>query len=241
MSYEFSHVLEDLMGTGILSALVSGVPSSLLGLASYILTALALYTVAQRRGLNRPWLAWIPVVNCWIIGSLSDQYRYVVKGEIKSRRKVLLVLNILMAVLSIAVICIAVFMVITVAGGAIRGVSEEQIVESALGSVVGVLGLALPMAGVAIAFAVIRYMSLYDIYRSMDPVNCVLYTVLSILVGVTEPFFLFFNRNKDLGMPPRRQEPVNQDPVYTTWEEPAAEEEPQMNFWENAPEDKDYL
>ena len=212
MSYEFSYVTEDILGSGLLSALFSGIPSSLLGIAGYVLSAIALYTIAQRRGLNRPWLAWIPVVNCWILGSLSDQYRYVVKGEIKSKRKVLLVLNILLKVLSGAMVGVAVAMVVNLAGGAFRGFDPEEIFRSALGPTVGILGLALPMAGIAIAFAVIRYMALYDVYRSVDPVNCVLFTVLSILFRVTKPVFLFINRNKDGGMPPRREVPRQEPP-----------------------------
>ena len=227
---EFSYVIEDALGIGLLPALLSGIPSSLLSIATYILTALGLYTVAQRRGLNRPWLAWIPVVNCWILGSLSDQYRYVVKGEIKSKRKVLLVLNLLMTALGTAVVAVVVAMIVNIAGGVFRGVGEDDMIRTVMGPVVGALGLSLPMAGISIAYAVIHFMALYDVYRSMDPVNCVLFTVLSILFGVTEPFFLFFNRNKDLGMPPRRQAPVYEEPVYDA---------SQMNFWDT--EDKDYL
>ena len=237
MGYEYSYMMEDMLGSGILSALLSGVPSFLLGIAGYVLTALGLYTLAKRRGLNRPWLAWVPVINCWILGSLSDQYRYVVKGEIKSKRKVLLVLNLLSTALGTAIVAVAVAMVVNLTGDVFRGVGEEEMFRSVMGPMVGVLGLSLPMAGIAIAYAVIHFMALYDVYRSMDPVNCVLFTVLSILFGVTEPFFLFFSRNKDLGMPPRRQEAVYQEPVY----QGPVYEEPQMNFWETEPENKDYL
>ncbi len=238
--YEFSYIMEDVIESGMISALFSGIPSSLLSIAAYVLTALALYTLAQRRGLNRPWLAWIPVVNCWLLGSLSDQYRYVVKGEIKSKRKVLLVLNILSTVIGMAMVGICVAMVIGLAGDVMHGANEEAIIRTAMGSVIGILGLCLPLAGIAIAYAVIRYMALYDVYRSMDPSNCVLFTVLSILVSITEPFFLFFNRNKDLGMPPRRQEPVYHTPGYIP-QEYAQEQEAQMNFWDSEPENKDYL
>lgn len=221
MAYEYSYVMEDALGTGILSALFSGIPSTLLSIAAYVLTALALYTVAQRRGLNRPWLAWIPVVNCWIIGSLSDQYRYVVKNEIRSKRKVLLTLNILTSAFGFAMAVIAIVMAVGAVSGAMYGASEEAMLETVMGPVVGILGLCLPLAGVAIAFAVVRYMALYDIYKSMDPSNCVLFLVLSILIGITEPFFLFFNRNKDGGMPPRRQESayVPRESVYVPAEE----------------------
>ena len=71
----------------LLPGLISGIPSGLFGIAAYILTALAIYRISCRRGLNNPWLAWIPVVNCWILGSISDQYRYVAKGETKNKRK----------------------------------------------------------------------------------------------------------------------------------------------------------
>lgn len=231
MPYDFSYLMEDMVGMGIVSAIINA-SSSIFGIVTYVLSALALYTVAQRRGLNHPWLAWIPVANCWILGSLSDQYRYVVKGEVKSKRKVLLILNLLMTVIGIAMMVICVAMVINLAGGAINGLGEDQMLEAVLGPAVGIAGLSLPMAGMAIALAVIHYMALYDIYRSMDPANCVLFLVLSILFNVTEPFFLFFNRNKDLGMPPRRQETVYQEPAYI----PA---QPVQEPW--VQEDKDYL
>lgn len=231
-SYEYAYIMEEVLDTGIVSVLISGIPSSLFGIVTYVLTAMALYTAAQRRGLNRPWLAWIPVVNCWIVGSLSDQYRYVVKGENKSKRKVLLTLRILMMVIGIAMAAVGIAMVFGAVGGAMRGYNESRMMETVLGPLVGIVGMCLPMAGISIAYAVIYYMALYDIYRSMDPVNCVLFTVLSILFNVTEPFFLFFNRNKDLGMPPRRQE-YSYVPNEPQWQQPAQES------WEQ--ENKDYL
>ena len=225
MAYEYSYVFEEVLDSGVWTLLFSGIPSSLLSITAYVLTALALYTVARRRGLNRPWLAWIPVVNCWILGSLSDQYRYVVKGEIRSKRKVLLVLNVINSVLVAAMSVIAIALTSSAISGALRGISESDMLETILGPIMGIVGLCLPLAGVAIAFAIIRYIALYDVYKSMDPDNCVLFLVLSILVGITEPFFLFFNRNKDGGMPPRRQEPVYApQPEYTQPEYVPAED-----------------
>ena len=66
------------------------------------------------------------------------------------------------------------------------------------------LGLLLPMAGVGISKAIIYYMAMYDLYTSCSPENNVLFLVMSIIFRVTEPFFIFFNRNNDKGMPPRR-------------------------------------
>ncbi len=200
MAYLFD---EDLT-LGILSGLLTGIPSLLLGIASYVLTALALYVIARRRGLNKPWLAWIPVVNCWILGSLSDQYHYVVKGEDKCKRKVLLILNLINAAIGLMITILGTVLLVQIISGAAHGAGSAAMMEMVMGPLVGMMGLCLPLVGVAIAILIIRYMALYDLYKSMDPSNCVLFLVLSILVSVTEPFFLFFNRDKDLGMPPRR-------------------------------------
>lgn len=191
----------------LIPVLTSAVPSSLLGIASYVLTSMALYTLASRRGIGKAWLSWVPVLNVWIIGSLSDQYRYVVKGQHKAKRKVLLILNLLNILISVLLLVVAGGIVADLINGAVYGISENEMISTIMGSALGAVGLCLPMAGIAIAGAVIRYMAMYDIYTSMDPANSILFLVLSILFHVTEPFFLFFSRNKDGGMPPRKQEP----------------------------------
>ena len=59
--------------------------------------------------------------------------------------------------------------------------------------------------------------------------------VLSIFFGFLEPFFIFFNRNREWGMPPRRAaeaEPVY-DTVYQTAPEPTAEPRTYQDPWEN--------
>ena len=196
----------------------------LLSIASYVLTALALYTIARRRELINPWLAWIPVANCWLLGSLSDQYRYVIKGEHKFKRWILLIFRILITVMWIPLIGLLVRLCFHAVGSVFWGSINDDQIFQILHQALNLLAIFLPLLGISIAYAVLRYMALYDVYKSMDPSNCVLFLVLSILFHVTEPFFLFFSRNKDEGMPPRRQAPVNI---------------PSSNDWVD--EEKDYL
>ena len=211
--YEFERFLEEYMEYGLGMGLLSNFWSVGLSIATYVLTGLALYTLAKRRGIQKAWLSWVPVLNCWILGSLSDQYRYVVKGEVKNKRKALLILNIITWAISVAMVVVAVGMLIGIAGAAMGGgINEDAMLEMVMGPVLGILGLCLPLMGVAIATAVIHYMALYDVYTSCTPQNNVVFLVLSILFSVTEPFFLFFTRNKDDGMPPRKQEPVYEAP-----------------------------
>ena len=193
----------------LIPGLLSSIPTGLFSIATYILTSLGLYTIARRRGLQKAWLAWIPVINCWLLGSISDQYQYVVKGENKSKRKWLLALSLLKAVLTLTVV----ILVAVVAAGAVFGGPGFGMRQSIAGPIMGILGVVMPLAAAHIAYLVIRFMALYDVYRSLDPSNSVLYLVLSILFSVTEPFFLFFNREKDLGMPPRKQRIVDAEYV----------------------------
>lgn len=199
------YLMEELIFT-LIPVLTSGIPSVLLGIASYVLTSMALYSLASRRGIGKAWLSWVPILNVWIVGSLSDQYRYVVKGQCKSKRKILLILKLVSVIFVLAALIAGGFLVADVIRTMMYGIRMEAVLSQILGPVLGIAGLVLPMFGLAIASAVIYFMALYDVFQSMDPANGVMFLVLSILFPVTEPFFLFFNREKDKGMPPRRPE-----------------------------------
>ena len=175
------------------------------GIASYVLRALGLYTIAKRRGINHPWMGWVPVLDLWVLGCISDQYQYVVKGKDKNKRKWLLGLNI-----ALAVVYIVIFVFCGIAAaGVITGVSggsiEKQLITGLMGPATGLLFCLIPLVILAIAVTIIRYVAFYDLYTSCSNQNNVLFLVLSIFFKVTEPFFVFFIRNKDEGMPPRRQ------------------------------------
>lgn len=40
--------------------------------AVYVLQALAVHSMAKRRGIENAWLAWVPVASGWILGSVAD-------------------------------------------------------------------------------------------------------------------------------------------------------------------------
>lgn len=216
-SNPFSEIGE---GLGALFGLTWSTLPTLISLAVYVFTALGLYTLAQRRGLRHPWLAWIPVASVWILGSLSDQYRYVVRGQVRSKRKVLLTLNIISAVMGVVMAVVIVTAVTRCVFSLLAGASETEIINSIVGSCTGLLALCVPLAGVSIASAVLRYMALYDIYTSCDPANNTVYLVLSILFSFTQAIFLFLCRNRDDGMPPRRDaRPQYRQPIQEPWEQ----------------------
>ena len=193
-------------GFAALYTVYSMVASSF-GIALYVLRALGLYSIAKRRGINHPWMSWVPVLDLWVVGCISDQYQYVVNGNIRNKRKWLLGLSITMAVLYIVFAVLIGVAVFGAVGGMTGSMNDNQLVATLLGPVMGLVVGVIPLVGIAIAVMAIRYVAMYDLYTSCSPQNNVLFLVLSIFFTVTEPFFLFFIRNKDEGMPPRRQQP----------------------------------
>lgn len=183
---------------------------SMIGVAAYVLRALGLYTISKRRGINHPWMSWVPVLDLWVLGCISDQYQYVVKGRVKNKRKSLLILTILLYVLTLAVMTWLIIFIVAVNDHPI----ENDIASGIFfGGVLGSVLVYLAIAGISIAVTVITYIALYDLYRSCDPANGLMYLLLSIFVNITHPIFLFICRNKDMGMPPRRQDTIPQQPV----------------------------
>ncbi|MBQ2244498.1 MAG: hypothetical protein II320_01520 [Oscillospiraceae bacterium] len=170
-----------------------------LSLVQYIFQSLGLYTIAKRRGISKPWLAWVPVGNVWIMGCISDQYQYVARGLNKNKRTLLMWLNVIMVVLLGLYTAFMVTMIIAQENG-------DYMMTGAL----GIMLLALVMFAVSVWYSILVYMAQFDLFRSAEPDNAVLYLVLSILIGgIVNAILVFICRNKDGGMPPRRVvEPV---------------------------------
>jgi len=190
---------EDWLAVFVLIYVFIGLLGSALSIVCYVLHSLGLYTIAERRGIRHGWLAWVPVGSAWLLGSISDQYQYLVKGKIKNRRRALTGLSILLYILLVVYIIAMVAMVISMV------TAEPELAEPSSLSIALLITSVLMMVVVSLVMTVYQYIAYYDLYSSCQPDNAVVYLVLSILASITMPFLVFINRNKDLGMPPRKQ------------------------------------
>lgn len=226
MHYSYSYYAENAEGlvAAILFYLVYAFFAGGVGILLYVFRSVGAYSIAKRRGLNHPWFAWVPVVDNYLLGSLSDQYQYVVKGKNKNKRKWLLGLSIALFALYAVMLGMMITVGIGLARDAMAGFGDAKLAQMAMRSALRLLASCVPVMMAAIAVTVIRYIALYDVYTSLDPKNSVMYIILSVIFRITEPFFLFFNRKKDDGMPPRREAPKTETPVWEeTKEEPWAD------------------
>lgn len=181
--------------------------------AGYILQGISMSAVAKRRGIDKPWLAWVPVANTWMLGCISDQYQLLVNGKDRNYRTRLLKLKIPYAIISSALwICLAAYMgialhlLIAQEGGF---VSEEMVILSVL----GIYGLAMLLellnAGnmvLGVFCAIFQYKCLYDYYRSCDPKTTLPFFIVSFFSSIPMGIFMLLDRNKDLGMPTGTEE-----------------------------------
>lgn len=181
---------------------------SFVGIGSYVLQSLAYYRIASRRGIKHAWLSWIPVGSIWILGCISDQYRYVVKRQIKNKRKTLLILGLVSLALAILVVVLSSVMIGTALSFNYGYRGNSQLVGDFFGSIFGIVVASLAMSALSIAMVILQYICLYDLFTSCDPSNNVTYLILSIFLGFLLPVLLFICRNKDLGMPPRKSAPA---------------------------------
>ena len=202
-TYLQQQMISEVAYSGLLVVFAIVVVAALWALAMYVLESVGLYTIARNRGLRHPWMAWVPVLNHWLLGCVSDQYRYVVKGQIRNRRTLLLALVILSTLVGWF------GSGVSVANVSALGQMLEGGAAPYAGMITGTVGTGLLVAAAGLAVRVLlkvfRYMTLYDVYTSCDPNNNVLYLVLGILFSFLTPVFLFVNRNKDGGMPPRKE------------------------------------
>ncbi len=212
--------------SGVIVALVSALPGMLIGLGTYICVSWGLYTIAKRRGIRNPWLAWIPVGNLWIMGSISDHYYLNARFTTKNRRKWLLVLQIIMTILLIILMVYLVVVILAVLEA--EGQNAPAYIDvwaPVVDELVGMILVWVVLMAIAVWASVLQYMALYAIYKSCDPGNATLYLVLSIFINLCQPVFLMICRNKDDGMP-KHQPQIDPNII------PPAPENP----WEPKPE-----
>lgn len=191
---------------------------------NYVLQSLSLHTLARRRGIANPWLAWIPFGNSWIIGALARDYD---KQNGISRRwdKTLLILSIVgIATFSVVYIALLVYLIINMATLESAGVTYgEDIAFELLGGILVFYVLLIACAVVMSAVTALTYICLYKIFESTVPSSALKYFLIYLLVPFAAPFCLFTCRNKGYEHPDPMAyiyNPVDKDYTYYRNPEP---------------------
>lgn len=151
-----------------------------ISIANYIMQSLGLQRIAQKAGVSKPWLSWLPLGREWILGSVTDAFDCA-KGKNKKWRKWLVILSLLTYVGLFALYAILIVMAILLI------VFESVMAGEAAGVITILYCLILCIAclvlcAAAIAQSVLCYICLYKIFDETVPEKCLLYFLLSFFV-----------------------------------------------------------
>lgn len=167
----------------------------------YFMEGAAMYKIARRRGLENPWRAWVPILNSWLRGSIADQYQFLTCGRQTKRKNQLMNTKIIQQAYGVAGWLCYVVAVVAMTFGSYEIFPEydwTDIYMAALGlGILAMLAKKIP----TIILMVHTYIASYDLFASSKPKKENLFLVLSILFPVTLPFFIFFCRKSDAGLP----------------------------------------
>ncbi len=166
-------------GVGILAGFLSiFVIVALISIAFYVFNSLMLYKLAQKRGVENAWLAWIPYGNMWILGKISGPIMLFGKWKIEKPELILLLTPIALIVI-----------------GWIFGMFS---IIPFIGLLFVVIATIISWIG-DIAYAIFRALALYRIYSAyVSKKTTLTYSILDIFFfSVTTPFFFASILKKD--------------------------------------------
>lgn len=166
---------------------------------SWVVTRYQLGNLGRSYGIRQSWLTWIPLVNAWIPGSISDAYRRSEKGKKSAKRKLLVALRFLMVILfALFANCVLLGLrkgEVAVSKGAAEAAAEYLLIR---GTARG-LWFLIPALPLWIAEKVMWYGALYDIFHAFVPKKRVWYLALSLIPVInviTKPICLIDCRNR---------------------------------------------
>ncbi len=173
-----------------------GIPLSF-GIALYICQGMGLSTIARRREIQNPWLAWLPLGNLWILGSISDQYQQIALEQEKTKRRTLLLLGVL---------CLAAAAAFGVGlWGANSGELEARFADTPPMAMAAVFMVLFLLAGGCwLLLRINAYIAAFYLFRSCTPGRAPVYLLLSIVMYMALPVMVFALRKKDEGLTIRR-------------------------------------
>ena len=174
---------------------IGAVIGGIVGITIYIFESIGTYTIAKRRGLKNPWLAWIPFANFFMFGSIADDCNQKLSGKKTNNKQLLLWLGVASKIIAVPFVIWLMDWYVNFLTDVI--VYQGYGVESYLMNFFGTFFiLYFLLLAVSIAYAVFYYIALHKVYKSYTQ-SYVLLLVFSIIFGIT-PFVLFAIRNKDV-------------------------------------------
>lgn len=186
----------------------------------YVGTSLGGQRMAEKVGMEKPWLFWIPGANLYALGRLADIQASRQEGKTTHFRRKILIWAIIPTVITVLWgVTLAFWVFAAVANGMLDEAGALKTLDGVGDAAVLGLSCLLLLGFIAlftayIMFLVIYYKSLYRIYKLYAPDGASGLLVLSIFVGAAIPAIFLVLSCKE-PVPSMDQSPDWDAPFYT--------------------------
>ena len=150
---------------------------------SWAVTRYQLGALASCRGIRRTWITWIPLINVWIPGSLSDRYR-MSQGRKSASAKRLLALRLVTFVLLSGFFWFLIDGIRRAGFAMDRGATEAAARYLVIRGITKGLLFLFPATLVWLTGKIMWYITLWDISGLCLPKRCWWHLVLSLIPAV---------------------------------------------------------
>ena len=170
------------------------------GLVVWVLSAIALQTIAKRRGIKHHAAVWdiFGIGQSYITGAIADRHTLNVTGVDSKFRKKLLWLHVVLRLLIYGMLAYMYLYLFPLWGSIQNDPSAGTEMLPLLLANLGVL-LLVEFAAIGLMIPTIVYsvVATHRLFRSCELKTSVIYTVIGLLVPIAQLVFLLLVRNKD--------------------------------------------
>ena len=162
----------------------------IVAITTIIFQGIGIMKMHEKLGLKNGWMAFVPVLNQYALGRVAEQY---IKpdGRKSARFSVILLVG---GLINVACSTISGFLsgFSSAAGGVLAVPAETLMIISVI-----VMIFSLFQMAVSIVYCVLTYVALWRVYAIFNNQSSTLFLILSIFIGIIQPFLIFAIRNNE--------------------------------------------
>ncbi len=186
-SYDtFDNLAENAISTFLLAWFILSIPT-IIAIVRYIFMSIGLYKIASRRNMKGAFLAFLPVANSYLLGSVYDDINRTMNNTTKTAMKLL--------VLKIVSFCVGIVLLpLAIISYFLAEYSSIGMVFTVIASLVSAVSFV-----ISVVYYVYYYISVYGIYKEYAHDKAVPFIIISIIFLPIVALFIFLIRNNESG------------------------------------------
>lgn len=163
----------------------------------YFLKGVGLFKISKNLGLKKEWLSFVPILSTFSFGKIAEQYVKMNGKKSAKFGKILLILNILQIIVSIAMYLIMIYSVAFSLEYVETGVRDENIFKTqAILLIAADVVIFLSLFALTLAYRIVYHIAFWRVCAIYSNKKATVFTILSIPLRFLVEIFVFAIRNK---------------------------------------------